>query len=184
MSVTLLLIPGALAIAGAVGGVGALGAAVQARDARRADEHEPVDASAAEHGARGGDERAAAPVPVPVQVRTRMKDATLLAAALADLGAADLAVADDEVSATLGERRLEMQRGADGIWEAHVTGANEAEAGELIASLDAAYALRVQQTVAERIRQRAGAAGFSLLSETRQEDRSLTMVLEVRGGAE
>ena len=182
MSVTLLLIPGALAIAGAVGGAGALGAAVQARDARRADEHEPVDASAAEHGARGGGERAAAPV--PVQVRTRMKDATLLAAALADLGAADLAVADDEVSATLGERRLEMQRDADGIWEAHVAGANEAEAGELIASLDAAYALRVQQTVAERIRQRAGAAGFSLLSETRQEDRSLTMVLEVRGGAE
>lgn len=182
MSVTLLLIPGALAIAGAVGGVGALGAAVQSRQEQRAGSRERVDESAAERGARGGDERADGPM--PVQVRTRMKDATLLAAALEDLGAAELAVADGEVSATLGARRLEMQRDDDGIWEAHVAGANEAEAGELIASLDAAYALRVQQTVAERIRQRAGDAGFSLLSETRQEDRSLTMVLEVRGGTE
>lgn len=179
MSVSLLLIPGALAIAGAVGGVGALGFNAQLRAGRL-----PENTEGAEVVDRAPSDAAGHPAaPMPVQVRTRMKDATLLAAALKDLGAKELSVTPTEVSAQLGGQSLTMELDSDGIWEAHIAGATEAEAAGIIASLDSAYALRVQQTIAERIRQRAGDAGFSLLSETREEDRSLTMVLEVRGGA-
>ena len=55
-----------------------------------------------------------------------------------------------------------------------------AEATALIQRLDAAYALRVQHAVAERIRTRADTAGFELVSETRDEDDTVTMVLNVK----
>ena len=56
----------------------------------------------------------------------------------------------------------------------------EAEAAELVSRLDAAYALRVQQTVAARIRERAASAGFELVSESRDDDDTVTMVLDVK----
>lgn len=165
MSVSLILIPAALAIAGVIGGAGAAGIAAQSD----ATDTAPVSGAG----------------PASVQVQTRMKDAALLGAALQDLGAETVDVDGDALTAVIGDLALRMTRDDQGVWTAHVTGADGREAGRaeaesLIARMDAAYARRVQQAVAERIRDRADEAGFELLSESRENDDSVTMVLAVR----
>lgn len=165
MSVSLILIPTALAIALATGGAGAAGVV-----------------------ALGADEKGAASPGAPAQevrVQTRMKDPMLLSTALGDLGAVQVEVSGDRLTALVEGLSLEMARGEDGVWAAHIAGtdgrdADRAEAQELIARLDAAYARRVQGEIAERIRSRAGDAGFDLVSETREDDDSVTMVLNVQ----
>lgn len=123
-----------------------------------------------------------------LQVRTRMKDRTLLAAALADLGAVDVEVGD-EVAATVGGIQLVMRSTPEGVWAADFTPAKgqpavtTEAATKLAEALDAAYAARVQSAVAERIRNRATDAGLELVSETVDDDQSVTMVLDVRAGA-
>lgn len=164
MSVSLLLVPAALAIAGVIGGAGVAGAMSQ-----REEETAP---------AGGGG-------PTSVAVQTRMKDASLLGAALHDLGAVNVHNSDGALTATIDDLELRMTRDAEGIWAAHVAGsdgreAHRAEAEQLIARLDAAYARQVQQAVAARIRDRADDAGFELMSESRESDDSVTMVLSVR----
>ncbi|MFC5931085.1 hypothetical protein D6T64_13790 [Cryobacterium melibiosiphilum] len=161
MSVTLILLPLAFAAAAAAGGVGALGAAVTARTG---------------HGTNGAD---AAP---EIRVRTRMKDSTLLADALANLGATAINVARSRVTAEVGGRLLTMTLTEDAVWEAHLegTGVTVAGATELLQQLDTQYAALVQQAVAAKIRERAGGAGFELVSETRESDNTVTMVLAVR----
>jgi len=122
-----------------------------------------------------------------LQVRTRMKDRTLLAAALRDLGAVDVEVAEN-VAATVDGIQLVMTSTPEGVWAAEFTparGAAEvtpARATDLAERLDAAYAARVQAAVADRIRERAGDAGLELVSETVGDDQSVTMVLDVRAG--
>ena len=164
MSVSLILVPAALAVAGIVGGVGVAG--VQSLSTTDAEQSSPRGAT-------------------PLQVQTRMKNAGLLASALHDLGAGSVQTADGELTATVGDLSLRMTRDDEGIWTAHVTGADGrdadvAEATALIERMDAAYARRVQQEVASRIRARADDAGFELLSESREQDDSVTMVLGVR----
>lgn len=173
MSVSLILVPTALAIAAAVGGTGIAGIASLRDDSA---------ASAAGGGGGTADQQQELR---PVEVQTRMKDPTLLGAALGDLGAGRIDVAADRISAELEGVLLQMERTPDGVWAAHLSASDgrvvhEDEAAALITRLDAAYARRVQQTVAERIRQRADGAGFELVSETRDEDDSVTMVLAVR----
>ncbi|WP_395639423.1 hypothetical protein [Pseudolysinimonas sp.] len=120
-----------------------------------------------------------------LQVRTRMKDRGLLAQALGDLGAVDVEVGD-EVAATVDGVKLLMQASPEGIWAANFTavkGAPEVTtrvATELAERLDAAYAARVQTAVAERIREKATDAGLELVSETVDDDQSVTMTLNVR----
>lgn len=120
-----------------------------------------------------------------LQVRTRMKDRGLLAAALDDLGAVDVEVGD-EVAATVDGVKLLMQASPEGIWAANFTavkGAPEVTtevATKLAERLDAAYAARVQTAVAERIREKATDAGLELVSETVDDDQSVTMTLNVR----
>ncbi|MFD5215091.1 hypothetical protein [Microbacterium sp. NPDC058345] len=165
MSVSLILIPAALAVAGIAGGAGAFGIASQ------------TDRSEQSSAGRGD--------AAPVAVQTRMKDAALLGAALRDLGASTVDLQDDELSAVIGDLALTMTRDPDGIWAARITGADgrqavRAEAEELIGRVDAAYAGQVQRAVAARIRDRADDAGFELLSESREDDDSVTMVLSVR----
>ncbi len=53
----------------------------------------------------------------------------------------------------------------------------------MVGLIDAAYGRRVQAVVLERLRQRAGAAGFRLESETVEDDASVTLVLTVQQGA-
>ena len=166
MSVTLILLPIALAAAAAAGGVGALGAAVTAK---------------------GNTDAGADPAP-QVRVRTRMKDSTLLAAALTNLGAAAIDVSRTRVTAEVDGVSLTMTLTDDGVWEAHVEGLDGQEvtvlsATELLQRLDGEYAAMVQQAVAEKIRQRAEGSGFELVSETREVDDTVTMVLNVRAEA-
>lgn len=114
------------------------------------------------------------------QVRTRMRDITLLTAALRDTGASvtsgteDLTVAWAEVTAT-------FTRDAEGIWAAHFNGADQRRATELVIAVDAAYGRRVQRAVLERLREQAPAAGLRLESETVDENAAVRLVFEVEG---
>ncbi|MGF2947810.1 hypothetical protein [Microbacterium alcoholitolerans] len=167
MSVSLILVPAALAVAGIVGGIGVAGVQSQTEAGQTDAAQRP----------RGG--------ATPLQVQTRMRDADLLASALRDLGAASVQTVAGELTAVVGDLALRMTRDEEGIWTAHVAGsdgrdADVADATALIERMDAAYARRVQQEVAARIRARADDAGFELLSESREQDDSVTMVLSVR----
>jgi hypothetical protein len=164
MSVTLILLPIALAAAAAAGGAGALGAVMTAK---------------------GTDE--AGPMPA-VRVRTRMKDSTLLSDALSNLGASGITVSATSVTAVVDGASLRMTLTSDGVWEAHVEGTGGgdvtvATATELLQRLDGEYAVLVQRAVAEKIRLRAESSGFDLVSETRDVDDTVTMVLNVRADA-
>jgi hypothetical protein len=164
MSVTLILLPIALAAAAAAGGVGALGATLTAKG---------------ENGSQPAPE---------IRVRTRMKDSALLSNALTNLGATNLEVSRTRVTATLDGVSLTMTLTEDAVWEAHVESVDGREvtvvsATELLQRLDGEYAAMVQQAVAEKIRARAEGSGFELVSETREIDDTVTMVLNVRAGA-
>ena len=164
MSVTLILLPLALAAATAAGGVGFLGAAVTAK---------------------GGNDSGPA---AEIRVRTRMKDSTLLADALTNLGASAIDVSRTRVTAELDGVSLTMTLTDDEVWEAHVEGRDGHEvtlvsATELLQRLDGEYAAMVQRAVAEKIRARAESSGFDLVSETRETDDTVTMVLNVRAQA-
>ena len=170
MSVSLILIPAALAAVTAITAAGGIGALTQLGGARDADS--------------AGTEATDDTGPRPIAVRTRMKDPDLLAAALRDIGATEV-VQDGDITALIDGVELTMSRSAEGVWAAHFRRADglelaEAEAAALVEQLDAAYALRVQQTVAARIRERAASAGFELVSETRDDDDTVTMVLDVK----
>ncbi|GHD43992.1 hypothetical protein D9V29_03760 [Mycetocola manganoxydans] len=164
MSVTLVLLPIALAAAAAAGGVGAIGAATMAKS-----------------------DTSSAPAP-SLRVRTRMKDSTLLARALTNLGASDITVSATRVTAEVDGVLLTMTLTDDDVWEAHVESTDghtvtEATAADLLQRLDGEYAAMVQQAVAEKIRSRADSSGFDLVSETREADDTVTMVLNVRAEA-
>jgi hypothetical protein len=117
---------------------------------------------------------------VVCQVHTRMRDVTLLSEALRDTGAG---VANDAgaVTATWAHTgiRATFTRDAEGIWAAHVTGAEQDQAVELMTAVDVAYGRRVQQTVLERLRVQAPAAGLRLESESVNDDASVRLVFEV-----
>ncbi|MGY4858583.1 hypothetical protein [Cryobacterium sp. AP23] len=164
MSVTLILLPIALAAAAAAGGVGALGATLTAKS-------------------KNGDGS-----PPEIRVRTRMKDSTLLADALTNLGATAIDVSGTRVTAEVDGVSLTMTLTEDGVWEAHVESLDGQDvtvvgATELLQRLDTEYAAMVQQAVAEKIRARASTSGFELVSETREADDTVTMVLNVTAGA-
>ncbi|TCB90986.1 hypothetical protein E0H26_26215 [Micromonospora zingiberis] len=115
------------------------------------------------------------------QVQTRMRDETLLAAALHDT-AAVVSVDRDAITADWTGVRASFQRGADGIWSAHFTGeVDEEQAVEVVRAVDAAYGRQVQQAVLERLRQQAPAAGLRLESEQVTEDASVRLVFAVEG---
>ncbi|CAL4858433.1 hypothetical protein [Microbacterium sp. MM2322] len=169
MSISLILVPAALAAAAALGGTGVVGALSLNAGAK------------AEPGSRGSEA-------VPVAVQTRMKNPDLLAASLADLGATDASLEDGVLTATLDGLEVVMSRTEDGVWGAHLSRLDghevtEAEATAVMTQLDVAYARHVQRAVADRIRSRADQAGFELVSETRDEDDTVTMVLNVRDQA-
>jgi len=172
MSVSLILIPAALAAVTAITAAGGVGALSQLGSTTDSDTGAGVRAADASG-------------PRPVSVRTRMKDPDLLADALRDLGATDVVREADDLTALIDGAELAMTRSPEGVWAAHFRRADgremdETDAAALVERLDAAYALRVQQTVAARIRDRAASAGFELVSESRDEDDTVTMVLDVK----
>ncbi|MGC4805140.1 hypothetical protein [Micromonospora sp. DT233] len=119
---------------------------------------------------------------VVCQVQTRMRDETLLAAALRDTGAA-VAAGTDEITADWAGVRAEFRRGPDGIWAAHLRGdVDEERAVEIVRSVDAAYGRQVQGAVLQRLRAQAPAAGLRLESEEVTEDASVRLVFAVGEG--
>lgn len=173
MSVTLLLIPVALAAAAVAGTTGAAGALSMLGGEQAASHGGPGGRAGESDGAR------------PVTVQTRMKDRGLLADALRTLGASELSDTGDEVAAVVGGLAVRLSRTPEEIWQLHLERVDghelsTAEATSFAQSLDVAYAAEVQRAVAARIRERADAAGFELTSETRDEDDTLTMVLTVK----
>ncbi|MEO3777190.1 hypothetical protein ABGB16_10140 [Micromonospora sp. B11E3] len=116
---------------------------------------------------------------VVCQVQTRMRDETLLAAALRDTGAAVTADADGIIADWAGVR-AGFRRGSDGIWTAHLAGeVDEQRAVEIVHAVDAAYGRQVQGAVLERLRAQAPAAGLRLESEQVTEDASVRLVFAV-----
>lgn len=169
MSISLILVPAALAAAAALGGTGVVGALSLNTGAKT------------DRGSSGSEA-------VPVAVQTRMKNPDLLAAALADLGATHASLDEGVLTATLDGLEVVMSRTEEGVWGAHLSRLDghevtEAEATAVMTELDAAYARHVQRAVADRIRARADQAGFELVSETRDEDDTVTIVLNVRDQA-
>jgi hypothetical protein len=117
------------------------------------------------------------------QVSTRMRDETLLVAALRDTRATVTKPGDTLVADWAGVR-AEFGRDAEGIWQAHFTGdIDEGRAVGIIQAIDQAYGLQVQRAVVEKLRQRAPAAGMTVVSERMEPDDSMTLVLEVGADA-
>lgn len=121
--------------------------------------------------------------PLVCQVSTRMRDVTLLSAALSDLGA-EVTCSEAELTARWPDLSAQFARGAEGIWTAHVSGTevDEARALDLVTRIDAAYGRRVQAAVLERIRDRAKDAGLQVESEVRDAEENVTLVLTVGQG--
>lgn len=113
------------------------------------------------------------------KVSTRMRDAGLLAAALADTQAV-VGSSVGTLSADWAGVRAEFTRDEAGIWQANFTGdIDEERAVGVISAIDKAYGVQVQRAVIERLKQRAPAAGMVLVSERVEADDSMTLVLEV-----
>lgn len=116
------------------------------------------------------------------QVSTRMRDEALLAAALTDTHAT-VAARGRTLIADWSGVRAEFGRDTDGIWQANFTGdIDEERAVGVITAIDQAYGLQVQRAVVEKLKQRAPAAGMSVISERTEADDSMTLVLEVGSG--
>lgn len=113
------------------------------------------------------------------QVSTRMRDMTLLAAALAETRAAVTAEGEMLVAEWSGVR-AEFARDANSIWQANFTGdIDEVRAVGIVSAIDQAYGLQVQRAVVEKLKRRAPGAGMSVVSERTEDDASMTLVLEV-----
>ena len=115
-----------------------------------------------------------------VRVESRMRDETLLVAALEDLGATVRRADDGALLIDTAGGGLTMRRDAAGLWNACFTGEWRPEgARALVESLDRAYGLRVQQAVIRRLEERAPAAGMRISSQSIDDDRVVTLVMEV-----
>ncbi|MEU6073348.1 hypothetical protein [Micromonospora sp. NPDC047074] len=137
-----------------------------------------VAAVAATHGATAGRDREGH---VVCEVQTRMRDETLLVAALRDTDAAVVAERG-EITADWAGVCAVFRRAEDGIWSAHFTGdVDERRAVEAVRAIDAAYGRQVQRAVLERLREQAPAAGLRLESEQVTEDAAVRLVFAVEG---
>ncbi|WP_245993371.1 hypothetical protein [Xylanimonas allomyrinae] len=110
-------------------------------------------------------------------VRTRMRDAALLRAALADTEA-QVTAAGEVIVAAWRDVRAEFSRDGQGIWAAQFTGKVDAErATAIVTAVDVAYGRQVQQSVLARVRAQAPVAGMTVTSERVEADDSVTLVL-------
>lgn len=113
-------------------------------------------------------------------VSTRLRDPRLLVLALGDTGGRVTATGPDSIDVEWAELAAQLSRDADGIWQAHFTGTtDEQRCIASIMTVDAAYGRRVQAEVLHKVRERAPQAGMTLVSETANNDASVTVVLEV-----
>ena len=115
-----------------------------------------------------------------VRVESRMRDETLLVAALGDLGAAMSRTGDGALLARTPDRALTMRRDAAGLWNACFAETWTPDgARAFVEDLDRAYGLRVQRAVIRRLEERAPEAGMRITSQSVDDDRVVTLVMEV-----
>lgn len=115
-------------------------------------------------------------------VQTRLKHPGLLVEALQDLGA-QAEPTETGVRGTLDGLDFRFTHHEDGtLTAAFPAGTDEQRAREFVLETDAAYAVRVQKAVHQRIRQRAGELGMTVEAEHVGADHSITLVLDVDGG--
>ena len=117
--------------------------------------------------------------PTVCHVTTRLRDERLLAQALTDTGA-EVAQQRDRVVADWQGVQAVFTRDDLGIWQVALTGEVTTDSAQgIVAAVDAAYGVRVQQEVLARIRSRAAESGMAVESERVEQDRSVTLVLTV-----
>ena len=115
-----------------------------------------------------------------MRVESRMRDETLLVVSLQDLGATVRRADDGALLVDTAGGGLTMRRDAAGLWNACFTGEWRPESARaLVEDLDRAYGLRVQQAVIRRLEERAPAAGMRISSQSIDDDRVVTLVMEV-----
>jgi len=115
-----------------------------------------------------------------IRVESRMRDETLLVASLGDLGATVRRADDGALLVETPGGGLTMKRDAAGLWNACFAGAwtpNGARA--FVEDLDRAYGLQVQRAVIRRLEERAPEAGMRITSQSVDDDRVVTLVMEV-----
>ena len=114
-------------------------------------------------------------------VETRLKDPELLVQAFANLRAEATAHADDTVEATWEGVEIRFSRNDDGSLVSQFQGADvdTARAEEIVRAVDAEYARLVQQRVHQRVKERAADLGMTVESETVDQERAITVVLNV-----
>ena len=118
-----------------------------------------------------------------LEVGTRMRDPNLLAQALRNTNAV-VTHEGERLVCRWGQIQAGMARSPDGIWSAHFSDQVDVEhATALLRGVDAAYGQLVQQAVLARLKERATVSGMVVESEKVEEDRTVTLVLNVsRGG--
>ena len=115
-----------------------------------------------------------------VRVESRMRDETLLVVSLQDLGATVRRADDGVLLAKTPDRALTMRRDAAGLWNACFAGTWTPDgARAFVEDLDRAYGLQVQRAVIRRLEERAPEAGMRITSQSVDDDRVVTLVMEV-----
>ena len=115
-----------------------------------------------------------------IRVESRMRDETLLVASLGDLGATVRRADDGALLVETPGGGLTMKRDAAGLWNACFAGTWTPNGARVfVEDLDRAYGLRVQQAVIRRLEERAPEAGMRITSQSVDDDRVVTLVMEV-----
>jgi len=97
-----------------------------------------------------------------------------------DLGAVVSRTGDGVLLAETPDRALTMRRDAAGLWNACFTGTWTPDgARAFVEDLDRAYGLQVQRAVIRRLEERAPEAGMRITSQSVDDDRVVTLVMEV-----
>jgi hypothetical protein len=113
---------------------------------------------------------------------TRMRDGAILARALEQLGVPSTE-RGAEIHVTVDDVKITFARPDDvDAYDAHFAAAvTEQRARELVLQIDKAYVVEVQRGVREKVLVRAAEHGLVVASETREEDGSMLLTLEVVG---
>lgn len=115
-----------------------------------------------------------------IHVQSRMRDQGLLIISLRELGATVRPVDQNTLLAETLDGDITMRRDSAGLWAAHFPQTWTLEkARTFIEDLDRAYGLQVQQAVIQRLQQRAPEAGMRITSQSIDDDRVVTLMMEV-----
>jgi hypothetical protein len=113
-------------------------------------------------------------------VQTRWRDNDVLTAALVDVGAVNVTIDDGAVRAECEEMAVSFTRQADDIVIAHFAAdADPQRAVAVVEAVDAAYVRRVQDAVVERVRTRVDELGYVVVSESVDDDDTVTMIVDL-----